>query len=246
MAEPRFMSWSLAFSASPERVKMLVRLLIQTLVSAAVMVVVLLGAADDWSWAQGWTYMGEVFVLSIATAIWLWFNDRALLKARMSSPFKRGQRPKDLAIIAVFAVVMIGWLVLIGVDARRFMWTSTPLWAQIIGAVLIGAGMVLVWETYRANTFATTQVRVQTERAQTVVDSGPYRYVRHPMYAGMVLYLIGTPLMLSSLWGLAATPVMLVLLALRTLGEEQVLKADLPGYAEYMTNTPWRIVPGMW
>jgi protein-S-isoprenylcysteine O-methyltransferase Ste14 len=112
--------------------------------------------------------------------------------------------------------------------------------------VLIGAGMVLVWETYRANTFATTQVRVQAERAQTVVDSGPYRYIRHPMYAGMVLYVIGTPLMLSSLWGLVGIPVLFGLLALRTLGEEEVLKKDLPGYAEYMTKTPWRIIPGVW
>ena len=226
---------------------MLVRLAIQTVISSAIMAAILLGAADDWGWPQGWTYMGEVFALSIASAAWLWFNDRALLEARLSSPFRRkDQRPKDLAIIAVFGVVMIGWLALMGVDARRFMWTSVPLVGQIAGAVLVGAGMVLVWETYRANTFATTQVRVQTERAQTVVDSGPYRYIRHPMYAGMTLYMIGSPLMLSSLWGLAVVPVMFILLALRTLGEEQVLKTDLAGYAEYMTKTPWRIIPGIW
>jgi protein-S-isoprenylcysteine O-methyltransferase Ste14 len=105
---------------------------------------------------------------------------------------------------------------------------------------------VLVWETFRANTFATTQVRVQAERAQTVVDSGPYRYVRHPMYAGMILFVIGTPLMLQSLWGLAATPALFVMLALRIRGEEQVLSQDLAGYAEYKTRTPWRIVPGVY
>lgn len=225
---------------------MLVRMLIQTIVSFAVMAVLLLGSADDWAWPQAWTYMGEVLALSIAATAWLWFNDRALLEARMSSPFRRGQRPKDLAIIAVFMVVLLAWMALIGVDARRFMWTSVPLAGQIAGAILVGAGMVLVWETYRANTFATTQIRVQTERAQTVVDSGVYRYIRHPMYAGMVLYLLGTPLMLSSLWGLAVIPLMLLLLALRTLGEEEVLKKDLQGYAEYMTKTPWRIIPGIW
>ena len=226
---------------------MLIRLLIQSLISFAVMAVILLGAAGDWSWPQGWTYMGEVLTLSIASTLWLWFNDRALLEARLSSPFrKRDQRPKDRVIIALFVPAMLGWMVLIALDARRFMWTSVPLAGQIAGAVLVGAGMVLVWETYRANTFATTQVRVQTERAQTVVDSGPYRYVRHPMYAGMVLYLLGTPLMLSSLWGLAGIPVLFLLLALRTLGEEQVLKADLPGYLEYTAKTPWRIVPGIW
>ena len=225
---------------------MLRRILIQTVIWFAIQAVILLGAADDWAWPQGWTYLGEVTALSTATTVWLYFNDPELLKARMSSPFKRNQRPVDRAIIVVFGLVYLAWFVVIALDARRFLWTSVPLPGQIAGAVLIGAGLVLVWETFRANTFAATQVRVQAERQQTVVDSGPYRYVRHPMYAGMMLYMLGTPLMLSSLWGLAGVVVLTVLLGLRTLGEEQVLKTQLAGYAEYMTRTPWRIVPGVW
>ena len=224
---------------------MLRRVVIQTVVWFALQAALLLGAAGDWTWPQGWTYLGEVLALSGASTIGLMRNDPALLEARMSSPFKRNQRPVDRAIIAVFVLVYVGWFVLIALD-HRFLWTGTPLLVQILGAALIGAGMVLVWETFRANTFATTQVRVQAEREQTVVDSGPYRYIRHPMYAGMVLVVIGTPLMLGSLWGLAATLVLFVLLAMRTLGEEQVLKKDLAGYADYMAKTPWRIVPGVW
>jgi len=224
---------------------MLRRIVIQTVVWFALQAALLLGVAGDWTWPQGWTYLGEVLVLSSATTLGLLQTDKELLKARMSSPLKRNQRPVDRAIILVFLVAYIAWFALIGLD-HRFEWTSTPLLVQILGAALIGAGMVLVWETFRANTFATTQVRVQAERAQTVVDSGPYRYIRHPMYAGMILFVIGTPLMLGSLWGLAATLVLFVLLAMRTLGEEQVLKQDLAGYAEYMTKTPWRIVPGVW
>ena len=157
---------------------MLRRVLIQTLVWFAIQAVILLSAAGDWTWPQGWTYLGEVTVLSLATTIGLMVGDPELLKARMSSPFKRGQRPVDLAIISVFAGIYVAWFVLIGLD-HRFLWT-------------------------------------------------------------------GTPLMLGSLWGLAATPVLFVLLALRTVGEEQVLKQDLAGYADYMTRTPWRIVPGVW
>jgi protein-S-isoprenylcysteine O-methyltransferase Ste14 len=225
---------------------MLRRVIIRSVIWFAIQAVVLLGAAGDWTWPQGWTYLGEVTALSLATTLWLMFNDPELLKARMSSPYRRGQRRPDLLIISVFTAVFIAWFVLIAVDARRFLWTSTPLWGQIAGAVLIGAGLVLVWETFRANTFATTQVRVQAERAQTVVDSGPYRYIRHPMYAGMTLYIIGTPLMLGLMWGLAGVPVLFVLLALRTLGEEKVLKQDLAGYVEYTVKTPWRIIPGVW
>jgi protein-S-isoprenylcysteine O-methyltransferase Ste14 len=224
---------------------MLRRVVIQTLIWFAFQAVILLGTAGDWTWPQGWTYLGEVLVLSSATTIGLMQTDPELLKARMSSPLKKNQRPVDRAIMMAFFAAYVAWFVLIGLD-HRFMWTGTPLLVQILGAALIGAGMVLVWETFRANTFATTQVRVQTERAQTVVDSGPYRYVRHPMYAGMVLFVIGTALMLGSLWGLAATVVLFVMLGLRIRGEEQVLKQDLAGYPEYMTRTPWRIVPGVW
>jgi protein-S-isoprenylcysteine O-methyltransferase Ste14 len=224
---------------------MLRRVVIQTLIWFAFQAVILLGIAGDWTWPQGWTYLGEVLVLSSATTIGLMKTDPELLKARMSSPFKRNQRPVDRAIIAAFGAAYILWFVVIGLD-HRFMWTGTPLIVQILGAALIGAGMVLVWETFRSNTFATTQVRVQTERAQTVVDFGPYRYIRHPMYAGMVLFMIGTALMLGSLWALAATVVLFVMLGLRIRGEEQVLKQDLEGYADYMTKTPWRIVPGVW
>jgi protein-S-isoprenylcysteine O-methyltransferase Ste14 len=224
---------------------MLRRVVIQTVIWFGLQAAVLLGSAGDWTWPQGWTYLGEVLALSLATTIGLMINDPELLKARLSSPLKRNQRPRDLAVIVLFFAAYVGWFVLIGLD-HRFFWSGAPLIVQILGAALIGLGMMLVWETFRANTFAATQVRVQAERAQTVVDSGPYRYIRHPMYAGMVLFVIGTPLMLGSLWGLAATLVLFVLLALRTLGEEQVLKTELAGYADYMTRTPWRIVPGVW
>jgi protein-S-isoprenylcysteine O-methyltransferase Ste14 len=224
---------------------MLVRILVQTLIWFSIQAVLLLGAAGDWAWAQGWTYMGEVLVLSSATTFGLMKTDPELLKARMSSPLKKNQRPVDRAIMLVFMLAYLGWFAVIGLD-HRLQWSSTPLLVQILGAALIGAGMVLVWETFRANTFATTQVRVQAERAQTVIDSGPYAYVRHPMYAGMVLFVIGTPLMLQSLWGLAATPVLFVMLALRIRGEEQVLTQELAGYAEYKTKTPWRLMPGVY
>jgi len=139
---------------------MLGRVLIQTVVWFAIQAALLLGSAGDWGWPQGWTYMGEVLALTTATTLGLMSTDPELLKARMSSPLKRNQRPQDLAIIAVFFAAYVAWFVLIGLD-HRFMWTDAPLAVQILGAVLIGVGMMLVWETFRANTFATTQVRVQ-------------------------------------------------------------------------------------
>ena len=225
---------------------MLRRLIIQGFVSFAVQAAILLIAGDDWLWPQAWAFLGEVAALSIAISWWLYKSDPELLKVRMTSPFKAGQRPFDRALIIVIGALYVAWLALIGLDAHRFLWTTIPLWGQLAGALLLGAGMMLVWETFRANTFAAPQVRVQAERGQTVIDSGPYHYIRHPMYAGALLYMIGAPLIMGSLWGLAGTALLAMGFALRTLGEEKVLRADLPGYEAYTKATPWRIIPGVW
>jgi protein-S-isoprenylcysteine O-methyltransferase Ste14 len=225
---------------------MLRRLIIQSLISFAVQGAILFIAGDDWLWPQGWAFLGEVAAWSIAISWWLYRSDPELLKARMTSPFKAGQRSFDRVLIIAFSVLYLAWLALMGLDAHRFLWTAVPLWGQIVGALLLGIGMMLVWETFRANTFAAPQVRVQAERDQTVIDSGPYHYIRHPMYAGALLYLIGAPLIMGSLWGLAGTAVLAAGLALRILGEEKVLRAGLPGYDTYAKATPWRIIPGVW
>ena len=225
---------------------MLIRAIIQTVVMQAVIGAVLLGAGGDWLWPQAWAFLGETGVLSLCISVWLARRDPELLKARLTSPFKANQRAFDRAVIMVIGPLYLAWLVLIGLDAERFQWSAAPLAAQILGAALVGLGMVLGWESFRQNSFAAPQVRIQAERAQRVIDTGLYRYVRHPMYAGAVLYFIGAPLVMDSLWGLVGSAALAVGIAVRALGEEAVLKADLPGYADYLVKTPWRIVPGIW
>ena len=225
---------------------MLIRAIIQTVVMQAVIGAVLLGAGGDWLWPQAWAFLGETGVLSLCISVWLARRDPELLKARLTSPFKANQRAFDRAVIMVIGPLYLAWLVLIGLDAERFQWSAAPLAAQILGAALVGLGMVLGWESFRQNSFAAPQVRIQAERAQRVIDTGLYRYVRHPMYAGAVLYFIGAPLVMGSLWGLVGSAALAVGIAVRALGEEAVLKADLPGYADYLVKTPWRIVPGIW
>ena len=225
---------------------LLARTVLQTGVSLILLGLVLCGAGGDWLWPQAWTFVGETAVLSFAMSAWLLRNDPDLLKARLTSPLQQGQRAFDRMLILVISLLFLGWLVLMGLDAKRFLWSSIPLWGQIPGAVLVAAGMVLCWETFRANSFAAPQVRVQTERRQTVVSTGPYRYVRHPMYAGAMLYLLGAPLMLGSLLGLAGGAALTAAIGLRAVGEERVLREGLPGYEAYMKQTPWRLIPGVW
>ena len=105
---------------------------------------------------------------------------------------------------------------------------------------------LLVSTVLRANSFATTTIRLQAERGQTVVTTGPYAVVRHPLYASTLLFLIGAPLLLGSFWGLAGLVLFLPLLAIRALGEETLLLQGLPGYADYARRVKFRLAPGLW
>jgi protein-S-isoprenylcysteine O-methyltransferase Ste14 len=149
-------------------------------------------------------------------------------------------------VMGAILVVFCGWFVFMAIDARRFGWSHTPLWAQALGAALI-VGAFYGWiGVLRANSFAAVTVRLQKERGQTVISTGPYAVVRHPMYSYAVLLMIGAPLLLGSLWGLLGVVVLLPMLAARALGEEVMLMNGLPGYREYAAKVRFRLLPGVW
>ncbi len=200
------------------------------------------GTAD---WPSAWVFLALFAICGLATGLWLRRTDPALLAERMRSPLSGLQRPRDRAIMVALFLAFAAWSVFMGLD-ERFGWSRAPRWAQALGAVLI---LVAFWGwilVLRANSFASVTVRVQAERGQTVATTGPYAVVRHPMYAYALLFLIGAPLLLGSLWGVAWLAIFLPLLAARTLGEEAVLMHGLPGYREYATKVRYRLVPGIW
>lgn len=225
---------------------MIARIVVQTTLVLAVMGAVLFLAAGDWRWPQAWLFLGEFGAAGFAISFWLLRHDPALLESRMSFPVQRDQVRWDRFFMLAASVVFIGWLALMGLDARRFGWSEVPVLAQGLGIVLIALGMAVVWWTFRFNSFAAPQVRVQIARAHRVITEGPYRIVRHPMYAGSILYLVGMPLLLGSWWGLAMVPLMVVGLTRRIAGEERMLRHDLAGYEEYAGRVRWRLVPGVW
>jgi protein-S-isoprenylcysteine O-methyltransferase Ste14 len=128
----------------------------------------------------------------------------------------------------------------------RFGWSSVPTWAEAIGGAPV-AGAFYGWcQVLRENSFAVTSVRLQPERGQSVISTGPYAIVRHPMYALAIVAFVGTPLMLGSFWGLLGVLVFMPLLALRALGEETILASGLQGYREYAARVRFRLLPGVW
>jgi protein-S-isoprenylcysteine O-methyltransferase Ste14 len=170
-------------------------------------------------------------------------RDPALLERRMRGGPLAEKRPAQKRIM-VFA--SIGFLALLVVPALdyRFGWSVVPLAGVIAGNAFVAIGFLVIFLVYRENTF--TAATIQIAEGQKVISSGPYAIVRHPMYAGGTLYLIGTPLALGSYWGLAAVAAMLPFLIWRLLDEERFLAANLPGYAAYQQRVAYRLVPGGW
>jgi protein-S-isoprenylcysteine O-methyltransferase Ste14 len=222
------------------------RALLQTTVWLIGLGAVLLIAAGDWAWPQAWVFFAEIEISSLMVGAWLARHDPALLASRLSRPFHADQQRWDRMFLALALPGYVAWLVLMALDARRFGWSHVPPWMQGLGFVLVALCMGLVWQVFRFNSFAAPQVRIQADRGQRVVTEGPYRIVRHPMYAAALLYFIGAPLLLGSWWGLLPVPFFMLGLGARAAGEERMLRQALPDYDDYARRVRFRFVPGVW
>lgn len=211
-----------------------------------VLAVVLFGAAGTVDWPSGWVYLAVFTAVGLGVSLWLADTDPGLLEERLASPYQKGQKTWDKVFMSFVMVVYLGWTALMGLDARRFHWSHAPIWLQALGGVVIVASFLGVAWVFATNSFAAPVIKVQAERGQKVIDTGPYAFVRHPMYAFALPQFIAAPLMLGSWWGLALFPLAVAALAWRTLGEEAMLRAELPGYDDYARRVRWRYAPGIW
>jgi len=208
--------------------------------------VILFGAADTLNWPEAWIYLALSAVMSFGGGFWLARHDPALLAERLDSLIQRDQKRWDKILMVVMLALWIGWLILLGLDAKRFHWSDVPLPVQIAGFVLVCLGSYVVWLTFKENSYAAPVIKIQKERGHLVVSTGSYAYVRHPMYAGALLIIAGTPLLLGSWWGLTAGAALMLLIALRAVLEERTLAAELAGYADYAARVRYRLVPHLW
>jgi protein-S-isoprenylcysteine O-methyltransferase Ste14 len=222
------------------------RLVVQTTIWLGFMALLLLVAANDWRWPQGWAFLAIFGVGSLGFCAWLLRRDPALLASRLGPLVQRGQPMWDRVFLLSFIALWCGWLVLMALDAQRWRTSHLPRWENVAGGALVIAGFLATALVLRENSFAAPVVRVQRERGQRVIDTGPYALVRHPMYASAVLYLVGMPLLLGSWCGLAMVPLMIAGMAPRAVFEERLLQRELPGYTEYMTRVRYRLIPGVW
>ncbi|MBV8415114.1 MAG: isoprenylcysteine carboxylmethyltransferase family protein [Verrucomicrobia bacterium] len=225
---------------------MMVKSLIRTVLWLVVFAILLFVPAGTTNWTAAWIFLVETSVISIVLAVWLARYDPELLKERMRSPIQKEQSVEDKIVTGLLLFFFSAWFVFMALDAVRFKWSSVPAWLQIPGALGVLVACYIGYLTLRENTFAALVVKVQEERSQRVITTGPYRYVRHPMYAGMIFYLVGAPLLLGSWWGLLWGCGLLGLFAIRLLIEEGTLRKGLPGYNDYAAQVRYRLVPRVW
>jgi protein-S-isoprenylcysteine O-methyltransferase Ste14 len=222
------------------------RALLEVLAEVAVFAALLFVSAGTLLWPAGWAFMALFFGFALAIVLWLAREDPDLLAERMSSPIQRGQPLWDMVFVAAVMVFFVAWLIVMPLDAVRFGWSEVPGWLQLLGALGVVLSFYIMFLTFRENAYLALVVKLQEERGQSVVSTGPYRYVRHPMYSSMFLFFPAATLLLGSWWGLLPCAVLLGLLVWRIPLEERMLENGLAGYEEYERNVRYRLIPHVW
>jgi len=207
---------------------------------------ILFGSAGTLRWPAAWAFLVLFFSSAVAITSQLARSDPALLNERLRPLIQKGQPRWDKALMSTIAVLFIGWLVLMGLDAVRFGWSAMPLWLQAIGAAGVGLTMWISWRIFRENTFAAAVVKIQSDRGQRVISTGPYRIVRHPLYAGALPFFPSTALLLGSWYGVAGSIPLMAGLVLRTALEDRELRRRLDGYQGYAERVRYRLIPFIW
>ena len=196
--------------------------------------------AGSFRFWQGWVYfiITLAFILSILG--YLYRHDPQLIERRL----RRGEtvREQKLIMKLIAAIMLIAFLIP-GLD-HRFGWSHLPLWLTTVAEAFVLGGYVMIFWTLKSNSFAASTSRV--ESGQRVISTGPYGIVRHPMYLGVDIWLLFTPVALGSYFALPAFLLLIPLVVLRLLNEEKVLRQELPGYSEYCLHTRFRLIPFVW
>lgn len=208
---------------------------------------VILLLAGDLRWIEGWIFALWIVAMILSSMIYLYRFDPALLAERKKTPGSDNQKGWDKYLLTGIYISAVVWLIVMPLDAKRFGWSPAfPLWIKVFGGVLLVPALYFIYRATVENTFLSTLVRIQSERKQQVISTGVYGFVRHPLYLGCLLMLLGAPLMLGSIIGLMISVFSILVLVGRILGEEKMLTTELEGYPEYRKKVHYRLIPFVW
>ena len=225
---------------------LVLNLIVQTIVWYGVMGAIIFSAAGTLSYAGGWLYLGEMVAISAVFGVYGVRVDPELLRERLKPPVQKDQPLGDKLVLIPLLLLVFGAMAFMAADAARWRWSMMPPSVQWAGCGLLLAALLFMYWSMRTNSFAAPVVKIQKERGQVVITTGPYAIVRHPMYFGALFYFVGTSLVLGSWWGLATVPVFALLLGVRIGIEEKTLRKGLEGYDDYARRVRWRLIPLIW
>ncbi|HPQ43932.1 MAG TPA: isoprenylcysteine carboxylmethyltransferase family protein [Syntrophales bacterium] len=209
---------------------------------------VLLVCGGDFGWWQAWVYSLLIVAAGIGGRILAERRHPGLMAERQNiEKIQQSAKAWDKVLAPLMALGLVFPLVIVaGLDHRRGWSPVFPLWLIVLGFILITLGYAFSSWALAENRFFSSVVRIQTDRGHVVCDSGPYRIVRHPGYAGNILPLLGIVLALDSVWTLIPATVALIITVIRTALEDQTLQEELPGYQEYTRRVHYRLIPGIY
>ena len=225
---------------------LILNLLIQTVVWFGVMGAIIFCAAGTIDYTGGWLYLGEMVAISIVLGLHGARVDPGLIKERLKPPMQKDQPLADKLVVIPLLILIFAGMGVMAADAARWHWSMMPPSVQRAGCGLVLVAILFMYWTMRTNSFAAPVVKIQKDRGQTVITTGPYAIVRHPLYFGALFYIAATSLVLGSWWGLAMVPILACLLVIRIGIEERTLRMGLEGYDNYARRVRWRLVPLIW
>lgn len=222
------------------------RLLTQTAIWLAITAAILFISAGTFNWPEAWIFLGLWLAGGLTSGLSLAKTNPEILKERMRSPLQRDQKSWDRPLILVIFGGFILFYIVAGLDAKRFAWSDMPIALEVMGAVAFVFAIYFFHIVMRENAYASAVVKIDTSRGHKVISTGPYAWVRHPMYSGAIFFFLGTALLLGSWCAFAIGLMLIAVVAFRAVREEHMLAAELPGYADYARRVKYRLVPGVW
>jgi protein-S-isoprenylcysteine O-methyltransferase Ste14 len=219
------------------------RAVIQSVLGLAGFGALLFVPAGTFGYWQAWVFLAVFTAVSIFSAVYLLRKDTAIVERRMRAGPKAETRPVQKVVAAGIIILFNALLVFSALD-HRFGWSPVPPAVSLIGDVLVAIGLGIAVFTVIQNSYAAANITVESD--QKLASTGLYGLVRHPMYMGSMIMLVGMPLALDSWWGLAVLVPVLILIAVRILDEEKLLTRELDGYREYTDKVHHRLVPYVW
>ncbi|MBI3408096.1 MAG: isoprenylcysteine carboxylmethyltransferase family protein [Planctomycetes bacterium] len=220
------------------------RLALSLLAMPLFFVVFMFLPAGSWIWMRGWLLILVFLASGALSFLYIWRMNPEVLAARIN-PHK-GTKRWDTILFYFFVPTTLAIFPVAALDDERFHWFHTPWWVSIVGCALLLLGMVILSWAQAVNKFFEPTVRIQTDRGQKVIDTGPYGIVRHPGYLAWLVMSVGIALCLGSLWALIPAGLSTLLLILRTQWEDQTLQSELIGYKKYTEKVRYRLLPGVW